>query len=217
MGQYYRALIIKEKTLRKTNKYGIMDSPNCKAISMNPFDYNNTYKLMEWSYIGNEFLDTVLSQLKRPLHDKRKRLLAFVGDYSEFEEHMTIPDELNDYRYEIRDAHDAVWNRYGEKAMREKSLERTLDLHRDVRKWYAIDRTGMEFVKLFDLPNALKDWDGKINPVGILCATSNGMGGGDYYGVNADMAGRWAFHDIVVTYVEPSSDYKEIKPDFKEE
>lgn len=217
MGQYYKALIIKEKTLRKTNKYGVMDSPNCMAISATPYDYNNSYKLMEWSYIGNEFLDTVLAQFKRPCNDTRKKLLAFVGDYSEFEEHVTLPDELNDYRYEIRAAHDAVWNKYGEKAMRKKDLERTLDLCRDERKWYAIDRTGKEYVKLFDLPNAWKDWSGKINPVGILCATSNGMGGGDYRGVNEDMAGRWAFHDIVVTYVEPSSDYKEIKPDFKEE
>lgn len=214
MGQYYNALVIKEKTLRKKNKYGVVDEPNCVAISMNPFDYDNTYKLMEWNYVGNTFLDTVLSQLVRPLNDKKKRLLAFVGDYSEFEKHVTIPDELRDYRYEIRDAHNAVWNKYGEKAMRKKGLERTVDFYEE-NGWYAIDRTGKEYVKLFDLPYAAEGWDAKVNPVGILCATSNGLGGGDYRGVNEDMAGRWAFHDIVIT-TELPKDCSEIKPDFKE-
>lgn len=71
-------------------------------------------------------------------------------------------------------------------------------------------------MKLFDLPLAAEGWDGKVNPVGILCATSNGQGGGDYHGINEDMAGRWAFHDIVVMDHRPSGDYTEIKPDFKE-
>lgn len=213
MGQYYKALVIKETTLRKTNKYGVVDCPNCKAISLNPFDYDNSYKLLEWSYIGNTFLDTVLSQLVRPLHDKKKRLLAFVGDYSEFEEHVTIPDELRDYSYEIQAAHDAVWNKYGEKAMKKKDANRSIDTHSG--EWYAIDRTRKEYVRLFDLPYASEGWDGKINPVGILCATSNGLGGGDYHGINEDMAGRWAFHDIVIT-TELPKDCSEIRPDFKE-
>lgn len=122
MGQYYKAVIIKEKTIRKTNVFGVVDSPNCNAISMNPFDYDNSYKLMEWSYIGNKFLDTVLSQLVRSLYDKRKRLLAFVGDYSDLKENVVVPYGLRDYCYEIQDAHEAVWNKYGDKAMRKKGL-----------------------------------------------------------------------------------------------
>ena len=217
MGQYYRALILKEKNIRKPNKYGCLPSPECKPMAYSPLDYDNLYKLLEWSYIGNSFLDTVLTQLIRPLDDKKKRLLAFVGDYSELKENVKIPKDLKDYRYCINAAHEMVWNMYGEKAISVKGANRSIDTYSG--EWYAVDRTAHEYVKLFDLPLACPGWDGHINPVGILCATSNGLGGGDYRGhVNEDMAGRWAFHDIVVTAGENIDEsYLEIKPDFTEE
>ena len=37
-----------------------------------------------------------------------------------------------------------------------------------------------------------------LHPLPILTSTSNGQGGGDYYGINEDYAGRWCYDEIVV-------------------
>lgn len=215
MGQYHKPVVIIEKNIRKANKYGCMPAPDCTAKAYNPFDYDNTYKLMEWGYIGNTVLDTALSELIRPVTDKRKRLLGIVGDYSTTDM-LEIPEGLNDFRYEIVAAHDAVWNKYGEKALQKKNAPKKLHTD-DGNQWYAVNRTLGEYVKLFGLPDVCEGSTLQINPLAVLCCTSNGEGGGDYSGINAGLAGRWAFHDICLTLDAPDgAGYKEIVPGFRE-
>lgn len=215
MGQYFRALVIKDRKKRETNKYGVTMPPTVSAYFLASADYTEFgfSKLVENYCIGNEYTDTVVSQLVRDPHDWRTVLLAYVGDYSEKGQDVQIDATLYEYRYDIWDAHDAVWNRYGEKVLRKKNAKRTVDTKKD--RLYAWDRTLKEYVKLFDLVSD-DDMLNPINPLPVLCATSNGQGGGDYDGANNGLAGRWAFHDIVVTDRAPTEGdgYTELVPRF---
>lgn len=63
MGQYYRAILLKEDEI-------------CKAFS--PYDYDNGAKLMEHSYIGDYFVEAV----ERALTNKKYSLI-WAGDYAD--------------------------------------------------------------------------------------------------------------------------------------
>ena len=62
MGQYYTPVITKDNSIS----------------TFNSWDYENGLKLMEHSYIGNSFVETVLKQLF-----ESQGHLAWVGDYAE--------------------------------------------------------------------------------------------------------------------------------------
>lgn len=209
MGQYYKALVVKETRIRTANKYGCMTPPRVSAYSLESKDYNGLClnKLMEWAYIGNVLACTVTSQFVRPLTDKRKRFLAVVGDYSGWADQQ-VPKDLEDYRYEFKDAHDAVWNKYGNKALRKKNAFKV-----DLTGAYYCNRTLKEYVDPSKCPCDMNGFI--VHPLMVLCATSNGRGNGDYSGNNEDMAGRWAWCDIAVTPTRPEG-YTEVEPGFME-
>lgn len=56
-----------------------------------------------------------------------------------------------------------------------------------------------------------------IEPIALLIAVGNGMGGGDYrWGNNVEEVGRWAGDRIGIVSDNPPDGYTEIKPDFRE-
>ena len=57
------------------------------------------------------------------------------------------------------------------------------------------------------------DWC--VNPLSLLTAIGNGLGGGDYRGINEDYVGEWAWETISVEDEVPA-DYAEVEFDFKE-
>ena len=80
---------------------------------------------------------------------------------------------------------------------------------------YFINHTKKEYVDKIKI-NDLMSNDGLIvNPLPLLVSEGNGRGGGDYYGVNEEMCGRWA-RDIISVEDNYPDDYNEITPEFKE-
>lgn len=55
----------------------------------------------------------------------------------------------------------------------------------------------------------------RIHPLPLLTAIGNGLGGGDYYGINTDDVGTWAWNEISVED-EPPVEYTEVKYTFRE-
>jgi len=71
----------------------------------------------------------------------------------------------------------------------------------------------------FDITKCKQDeWRYIIHPLAILLANSNSQGGGDYYGVNKDLAGEWVNDRISCSNHRPKKNrgYLEIIPNFEE-
>ena len=189
MGQYYLGARITEKNIDGESRL------NLDLYS--PWRADSGLKLMEFAYIGDTFADA-MTNLARESPPWRHGVgpdgvrLALIGDYAE--EGMIGKGHMTDW--ELCNARDAIRianSSYG--WMLIKDIPATgLDLSRD--RLCAIDRDMGEYVRLYGLHK--EEWGGTINPLMLLIAVGNGQGGGDYVGANKDMAGRWAFHRIVV-------------------
>jgi len=165
MGQYYFPIIKNDKTGEVKTFYS--------------HDYNNGLKLTEHSYIGNNFVDAVLTQLT--YGDDR---LYWVGDYAEYDDLRKNPD-CNISAEEFDAITDAANN----------LLNKQVDI-KPIHLRYVFNLTKREYIDLDRLKEeGPRDaWDFVINPVPLLCSVGNGKGGGDYYDCYpcADYCGYWA-------------------------
>ena len=164
MGQYYTPVIIK----------------NDKIKTFNCYDYDNGAKLMEHSYLRNNFVEAVVKQLFN-----KKARLAWVGDYAEpndVENELAekfIEIENNDAQYRIKPKHNPMENSYG-----------LCFINHSKKEYFYMD----DYVE-----NLSKNkWKLIIHPLPLLTAIGNGKGGGDYQGLNMDLIGRWACDEIEV-------------------
>ena len=164
MGQYYTPVIRKGRT-----DYNIYNSHN----------YDNGLKLTEHSYIGNNFVDTVLKELyNKPAE------LAWVGDYAE-------PDDVSN-----PEADKFIIAQTGESYRKPVGSNGEFMIDKVV-----INRSKNEYVDLAEyvkVTPADKWIDVPINPIPLLTAIGNGRGGGDYHGTNMDKIGYWACDTIEV-------------------
>lgn len=176
MGQYYTPII-----KRSNNNFETYYS----------HDYNNGLKLMEHSYIGNNFVDTVLKQL----YNNPGRL-AWVGDYAENDDYFNGTD-LAKFIIESQDEDHELKNR-------KKPTATNGDFASN--KFVINLRTGeyINMAKYIDI--APKDsYGGQVHPISLLTAVGNGRGGGDYFGDFESVVGDWAGDEIVVRDSEPTS------------
>lgn len=180
MGQYYKAINL------DTKEY------------INPHDYDNGLKLMEHSYIGNDFTETVESLLApgKPWHKTR---LVWAGDYMD---PGLFVDNEEDTLYSLS---------YEEFDKVKPKEESTKDYP------YIVNHTKKEYV---DKSKCEKDrYNFTVHPLPLLTSSGNGRGGGDYrYSGGEEYVGTWA-GDVISIERDLSSleDYKEIIPGFKEE
>lgn len=190
MGQYYRPLLWEGETGKGSADYR----------TFSPWGHGTGGKLTEHSWMGNYFVNAVLLELQnKPQH------LIWVGDYSEGPEHDWVwgSDE------------DAV---FGESELANYDEGRTGEWYLD---GYVLNHTKLKFISFIGIRRdpELADNDGWVlNPVPILCANSNGLGGGDYFGQNKKLAGTWA--GDLLEYVTERKDipprYNLFRPKFKE-
>jgi hypothetical protein len=207
MGQYYKPIIL--GTNRKTIK-GFFYSHS----------YGNGLKLMEHSYLNNNFVRAVVNYLK----DNGGANLVWAGDYAD-DEPYTITKKIS------RDDAMKVWQK--------KVSEGTTLL--SFEKFYASKDKSL-FIEnkengenLYHLADSLEDENGKtirrakaeikpddekdgaevrfiineskkqyidlwyvrgldmlIHPLPLLTAEGNNRGGGDYFGTNMSLVGSWA-------------------------
>ena len=198
MGQYYKP------TVEKDGEVSVFYS----------HDYDNGLKLMEHSYIGNDFVNAVSTKIL-----KSPGRVAWIGDYSN-----SGADEYGDDPYEKKLPYESFVKMY-EKAWGEHEEyphpAPAPILEDDCNGMYLVNHDIKCYIALEDYVKANK-WtergvwkDGKIDesetydmcvhPLPLLTACGNGRGGGDYFAQYPDyeFIGTWAFDLLEITDEKP--------------
>lgn len=178
MGQYYTAIFLKPREENKQDEV---------TKAYHPHDFDNGAKLMESSWIGNDFDNFVEAQLL--MNPQR---VVWAGDYADEEPDGQI---LHDIGYEMRTTEGNAYT--------DGMLDDCYVVNHDKKQFYK----RPEYNK--------KEWT--VNPLPILTSEGNGRGGGDYFGEECkDLVGVWARDTIELTAIHPTEDYTEIFPEFVE-
>lgn len=193
MGQYYFPTILREKNKRFYSE----------EFYSHQYDRNGL-KLMEHSYVGNVFTETVIAQL----FNKPGRL-AWIGDYhakGDFAElNSGLPPILEKRFYE----HYKCFCCKGDERYKHGKHVRYYN-HPDAvseRKGrFILNHDKHCYIDMVEYEkNAPKDdWDCLIHPLPLLTAVGNGRGGGDFVGVNQEDVGIWAGDLIEVADSAPN-------------
>lgn len=143
-------------------------------------------KLMEHSWWKNPFVGTVCKML---LNNPTK--IIWMGDYADDTEKIK---ELSD-----EDLYSAVW---GDDVKKEGVMKNVLLLD----GLFLVNHTKKEYINCDEYKKACIDEDGwYIHPLPLMTAIGNGLGGGDYYGINKDKVGYWDYDEISVEKAHPSN------------
>ena len=206
MGQYYyvytKSLNGKERVFKPGLRHG------------NDFE-REMLKLLEHSYINNEFVNHVVYWLYR----HKPVRLVWCGDYAEPEEckelgfdYETVWEEDSPVIRTLKHREDLEANKEHLKYFINHSKQLYFDLHR-----YA--KEGVFKQKGFDIQEHKEcEWEECLHPVPLLTALGNGRGGGDYHDCypNFKTVGSWAGGIVSVDDKIPEG-YKEFFVMFKEE
>lgn len=194
MGQYYKPLLIADDGTKQT------------AYS---HDYGNGLKLMEHSWVGNNFVNAVLQNL-----DSNPQRLAWIGDYAD-----CIPKEdchfgggyIDDYDTFMK-LFKAVWcNEDGvEKVTKIDKSQPEYRLSNEEADCFVVNLTKNCYIDMEKYVAENKKKDGEhfwcINPVPLLTSIGNGQGGGDYRGCDDNWdVGSWAFDKIYISALRPGN------------
>lgn len=181
MGQYYKAINI----------------DNLEYVS--PHDYDNGAKLMEHSYIGNNFVEAVEFLLINDGENKARwadSRIIWGGDYADFEENENFHSMVEDNGSSLFNLIETVPTNYQ----------------------FLVNMTKKEYVDKEKCHVISASWTNihVIHPLPLLLAEGNGRGGGDYHEEGDDkFVGRWARDVINVMKVAPEG-FTEIIPNFDE-
>lgn len=237
MGQYYRPEILRDSPT--PDGHEVID------FAFYSHNFGNGLKLMEHSYVGNDFVNVVAGFLKQP------RRLVWAGDYADAEPGRTIVSDGREFDanlYALASEHNTrpYVVASGEPAMdqsqREYSdrrgadygvdkvnVEATVDVAHTVR--YFLNHSKREFVDVTAGPPANSRWSELIiHPLPLLTSEGNGRGGGDYHSYDFvdreivyhrrpghDLVGSWARDVISGSDERPGAEFTEIKPGFSED
>ena len=207
MGQYYKPVLMGKR-------YGIL-------ATFHAHEYGNGLKLTEHSYLGNNFVNAVLSKI-----DHQPMRVAWIGDYSD-----DPWDGDEPYQKKIdREKFMRIFKNQNTKRIHPEPLE-GFNNPEDYNGWYLINHTRRAYVDLgeFQKANGWKEeWKDRygvihkewwaFNPLPLLTACGNGRGGGDYHEScpDNDKVGLWAFDVIEFAKYKPVGFTKE-EYHFKEE
>ena len=190
MGQYYNILI--------------------KDKGENYFKYDrsvdNKYmfsKLTEHSWIRNLFMDSFCNILiNKPVK------LAWVGDYADSLKENEIPNNIS------VETLNMIFNKtYNELKSNTVSYFRF-----NYDNYFLVNHTKKTYIDLKKYIEA-NDNDGWcLHPLSLLTAIGNGLGGGDYHGINENLIGSWAWDTISLEKKKDFNlqDYEQVDYSFKE-
>ena len=191
MGQYYKPLLIADDGTKQT------------AYS---HDYGNGLKLMEHSWVGNNFVNAVLQNL-----ESNPQRLAWIGDYADSlsDEEYCFGGGYIDDRETFMELYNALWNH-------EESHDTIpkIDMNQPEYKLsnedadcFIVNLTKRCYIDMEKYVAENKKKDGEyfwcINPLPLLTSIGNGQGGGDYRGDEPEV-GSWAFDKIYITALRPN-------------
>ena len=167
MGQYYKLINVSKKEQCSRNR-GMM-------------------KLTEFSYLANPY---VMDTLKLMSDEWKNDEIICVGDYADGSEPYLGDDYMLDLKkrkkvdnfYNIADSYKEVVPKNNDdiRYVYNHSKKEYIDLFEQPVEWFCLDK----------LEN--KIYSAKFNSFSLLVACGNGLGGGDYYGINVDKIGSWA-------------------------
>lgn len=188
-------------------------------------------KLMEWSYNRNPL---VLNIMKKLANEWKCDRVFVVGDYALSTDRIDNDSNEKDYDYDllekiekeldIYDKEDGGYPitlyHFADKNYQEIKLEK---IENEEYK-YIYNHKRKEFINLEHCPLAwlYKDKNNfiqvKVSPISLLLALGNGMGGGDYWGNNENLVGRYIneVQDLEITKEPLNLDYTEFRPEFYE-
>ena len=187
MGQYYQTAFM--------HKDGKMEV-------MYPRNYDNGLKLMEHSYVGNNYVNTVIQHLLDISEVEGECRVAHVGDYSD-----DLIEEMTNRKKCARKMYRACWGKNTNRYIIRPSTQITDDV-------FIINEDKKEYIRAIQTCPDGKDW---IASFMLLVAMGNGLGGGDYRGRNEGLVGRWACDRIRASRIEPEGYLKIHGWEFKEE
>lgn len=174
MGQYYMPAIL-----------GVENEQTVVLAHLYSHDYGNGLKLMEHSYIGNNFVNAFESLLA-PGSKYHKSPVVWAGDYADVDS-----DGLNVY--------DKCHN---------TTKPKPKFLIADNEFPFIVNHTKKQFVDKRQVPIFNEDW--AIHPLPLLTCEGNGRGGGDYRGEDPKhLIGSWA-RDVISVESEVPEDYTEL-------
>lgn len=197
MGQYYMPIIIGED--------GVVKSVYSR-------DYGSGMKLMEHSYLGNDFVNAVSSLIWNT-----PAKVAWIGDYSDDYDGSTYESKMPEEKF--KDWYNVAW---GDQEAETRVHPSTDEHDMDTPGLYLVNHTLGVYIDLdeFKLLNRWQekgDWKNEaydetmtstwcINPMPLLTACGNGRGCGDYYDCYPDFGkiGSWAFDTLEITDEKPS-------------
>jgi hypothetical protein len=160
MGQYYKPVNLDKKEFVYSH------------------DYDNGLKLMEHSWITNNFVAVVENLIKRG-GAWYKNHIVWAGDYAEHEPKRKV----NIYRL-----------------MSDKNKIMPKDINHDNKLRFLKNLDTREFVDIKKVPN--KDgWT--IHPLPLLTCEGNGQGGGDFFGEDKGLIGKWARNRVTIQKSKP--------------
>jgi hypothetical protein len=163
-------------------------------------DYNNGLKLMEHSWIGNNFVQTVESLLT-PGNSWSGDRIVWSGDYAEDLKLLVDKEGVNIYSLCSLCSDESEFSKLKFKNIKPEGV---VKLDKSYRYIVNIDK-GM-FVDKKKVPKSENGW--QIHPLPLLTSQGNGKGGGDFYGDDdKNIVGSWAGDRIVVSATKPDSNY----------
>lgn len=193
MGQYYKIICLNRREELSKKDYGA--------------------KLMESAWAGNVLTTSLYYML---MNDWNEKIVVNVGDYADTDDDWSAVVNKLDNTKLYKSLYDTA-NDYS-KVDRISSVTRA-----DLGLIYGLNLDKKEFVNLNVLPvtDVYEDAQGKtvyaVEPILLLIAMGNGLGGGDYFteDASAEYVGRWVGDRISVSEFIPDG-YTEIVPNFKE-
>ena len=170
MGQYYRPIVLKKN-------WKLANQP--VETTLCPYNYGNGAKLMEHSYVGNDFVAAMLYLIANYHYGKP---FVWCGDYADEPKTERYKKGVNLYNKacELKDKEDLIPH---------------IPEMKDIPHYkYIINLTKKVYVEVPE--NNPNEW--QIHPLPLLTAYGNGRGGGDYF-IDDERVGSWAFDRIGVS------------------
>jgi hypothetical protein len=205
MGQYYKPMFITdiEKPKVKRYFYSHEHTSTFKRNDGSEFKSGNGLKLMEHSYIGNNFVGFVEASLI--MNPQR---VVWAGDYADSEEWVKEDEEGRKPN---------LHTMAGEQPHLKSGSSHDFKLPK--RYKYIVNHDTRQYVNKSKVPKDSNGW--QVHPLPLLTCEGNGRGGGDYRREydkvhNPDgnkYVGLWARNLISIESVKPKG-YTEFEPKF---
>ena len=203
MGQYYKLVVL------NTHKKSAKNAEKIKAYMMS-WDFDQGAKLMEFSWIGNHFVEYLESLINKENGLFAGYPVVVAGDYADEEPNTYKKEKLNIYQ---------LCEEFGEKLTPEWFAKNNIE-HKHYR--YVINEDKKVFIDTQRMKSCgTTEWQGgkinwQVNPLTLLLADGNGRGGGDYHKEHREV-GAWRRNVVVTSDNRPDEkEYREVFYNFYE-